>query len=984
MDLDSNPRNIDTSKGNYPYAENVRCGFTESEQGRGTIGSVENMLGALLINNPDVPNNGRYVCIGATQDRMNNYLYYYVCDTTGDQHGIYRYNYLLGTITKVYKNHSLGFSRQHPITSSDVINSTLYWSDNFGENKQLYVPDAILGKYDSGLFEFSALGRKQPSFPIICSEPTVDVPNFTDTQSFQFMYRYVYLNGQKSRWSVPSQLYHTGFDSVPVNRKGIDIKIQNLETGNASVWSKIVAYIDVAFRNSDTSAYYLYKRFPFPTVDGSVITDTFLNDKAYPAVSQSETVLNYDNIPRKSKTVVIASNRHISANNTYGYDDPEFTITDVANPQIASPSLNRDYLNTGGRYGLCLLFYDWLGRCNGAIPLDGTIFGASVNGEIPSRNGAFLPYGIRFTLKGVCPEWVSYYRVGITKMRNKGKFVDVFVNVISSTTEKLEFSANFVSPTPSTITWIYTGANTALGAVADRASIKAAHTDGSACTHVFSDMPLTYDASSGSGVYTLSKKGVDLDIFTGKNPLIELFSPIQSAALGEPFFEIPDTYSPSRDSNGILRYGADGNGQEKIILIGDGYGDTRYRKYTGNTTMPIGIEAMSANDKYYETWQHNIGRLWVVPPVKPSEYTDTKNIAFSDPFIPNGNASTQAISLAVNGLNSYNPSNQQQLPVELGDIQKLIQATDYQINGSVLLCITSTDTISYYLEKTLIYGQNGNPVLGISDQFMNKGNLLMGNGGTLNPESVKAYNGRAYWWDVLKGIMWRYAQDGLTPISHQYLAKAYCNAIGASAVKNRDNPLQLCPAAFDPYFDEYIVYLNDISNQESKILAFNETKNGFSTFYNFKPEWMETVNQYVCLFKNGQLYVQRMGQPNIVFGEKLKSKIAFVSNELPWENKKFMSISVEAQDQWVPKNIRTQYNTRSNNPITFCKKDEVQEKEWDFWYTIKRDASDRSNSPLDLRGKFLYGELELDDVDYLTRLYSVGTTQAFSHIVKTP
>jgi len=39
---------------------------------------------------------------------------------------------------------------------------------------------------------------------------------------------------------------------------------------------------------------------------------------------------------------------------------------------------------------------------------------------------------------------------------------------------------------------------------------------------------------------------------------------------------------------------------------------------------------------------------------------------------------------------------------------------------------------------------------------------------------------------------------------------------------------------------------------------------------------------------------------------------------------------------------------------------------------------------LDLRGKFLYGELELDDVGYLTRLYSVGTTQAFSHIVKTP
>lgn len=971
MDLDTELRFL--SKGNYPYAENVRIGYSEGR----AVGAAENMKGALLISNPDVAVGGRFQCIGATQDRMNNFLYYYICDKQGNQHGIYRYNYLTNNITKVYKNPSLAFSTLFKICSSDVILNTLFWTDNNQEIGQLYTPDAINGLYSGGILEYIRLGRKQPYIPIVCSTPTVNGIAFTDTMSFQFNYRYVYENGQKSRWSVPSLLYNTGYDPIQANpdRLGIQLTITNEELANAPLYSKIIAYVDIAFRNSDENPYRFYKRIKFPTVYNSVISDVFLNDKAYSAVDSSDIALNYDNLPLHSETVVVASNRHISANNTYGQNQPQFSVTNISNPPF-TPVLNTMYLNTGGNYGLCLLFYDWLGRCNGAIPLDGSVPGTAVNVAIPSRNGTYIPYGVGFNLGGICPPWVAYYRVGITKMRNKGAFFDGFVSVVSTSATQLVFSANLVTPTPLTTTWVFTDG--------DRASIKCADASGTACSTTFYDMPLSFDATTGR--YTITSKGAafPLDIFTG-TPLIEFFTPIQGAANDEFYYEIPVTYTPVTDVAGVRRYGVDFQGDQKSIIIGNGYGDTHYRKYTGNTTMTIGVENEAANDKYYQTWQHNIGRNWIAPTIVPQQYTDTKNIAFSDPFIPNANASTNALSLAVNGLNAYNPSNQNQLAVELGDIQKLIQATDYQVNGGVLLCITSTDAISYYLDKVQFIGTNGNRTFGVSDQFMNLGNLMQGNGGTLNPESAKAYLGRIYWWDVLKGVIWRYSTDGLTNLSQTYGTKAYCNSVGAASLKNRYDPSQVCPAFFDPYFMEYGVYLNDIKDPKSKILAFNEDKNGFSTFYTFQPEWTETVNQFVCSWKDGQLYVHRLGDvANEVYGTQLTSKVGFVFNDNQDENKSYKSVVVEAQDEWLPTLLRTQDNTTGDNPITLCMTGQAQIKEWDYWYAIQRAVPDVANGNVDIRGKYMYGELTLQQVDYLTRIYGIGEASIFSKPLKTP
>lgn len=968
MDMDSELRLLESDKGNYPVAYNCRVGFSE---GRG-IGAVENMLSALLIPNPDIDENDRYVAIGAGEDRMSSQMYFAVCDTKGTKHGLYRYNYLDGTIEKVYKDPSLNFSKDHIIHSWDFIGGTVYFTDDYNGIRQIIASDAIAGLYSSGIEDFISIERNQPFNPITCSTPTnTPLVGHTAKKSFQFIYRYVYKNGQKSRWSVPSNLYSSGYDSVL--HSGVALEIRSKELAAAQDFSKIIAFVDVGFRTSDSGSWFFYKRFSFPSAVNSFIADTFLNDKAYAQIANTELADLYDNIPLRSRTLVVAENRLILGGSTYGYETPVFNILSVTVNNI-TPVLDRMYLNTGGLYGVCLLFYDALGRCMGAVPLDGTTFGQSVSIAPPSRDGIYSPQEISFLLGGVCPEWVAYYRAGITLCRNKTKFVDAFVTVVSSTVDKLVFEATFVAPTPPSVVWIYTSQDLDNNLNADRAAIKARGPAGTTIGPGFGDLPLTFDAAAGAaGRYTISKVDTDLPIFGGgETPLIEFFSPkIQGAT--EFFFEIPDTYVPFV-KNGIRRYGDDFQ-EAKRISIGDGNGDTHYRRYSGNTTMTFGIEAMAANDLYYEEWQHNVGRGLVAPIDDPKQVSDYRNQSFSDVIITGTN---------VNGLNSFSAVNQNQIPVELGEIQRFVQATDFQINGSLLLCITSVDAISYYLNKVQFLGTNGARTFGLSDSFLNNGNLMMGNGGTLNPESVVAYAGRVYWWDVLKGIIWRYSNDGLTPISYQYGAKAHCNAIGAKSLKNRNDKAQICCAAFDPYFDEYCVYLNSVTDQaNSKILAFNESKNAFSSIYEFKPEWMSQINQYMVSFKDGQLYVHRMGQgTNVVYGEKLRSRIGVVFNPSPNDNKVFESIVVEAQDKWTPVVIRAEERTTGTTPNTSSLPSEADIKEGDYWFPIKRATPDRINGR-DIRGKYLYVELELDSsVNHLTRLYGVTAISEGSPITK--
>lgn len=952
MDMDTELRYLDTKKGDYPYAENVRIGYSE---GQGTF-AVENIKSSLLINNEWVGEQGRYEVIGSTEDRPNNFLYYYVCDKIGTRHAIFRYNYLTDTTQLVYGNPVLNFRVDKKIFSSDINSATgeLFFTDDFNGIRQINTADAIAGLYVNGLEEFISVERRQPYTPIACEQSSSDATDYTLSLSFQFIYRYVYNNDQLSCWGVPSLLFNTAYSAS--GQKAIKLTIASPELLFAQQYSKIVSFVDIGFRTSDTGSWYFYKRIPFPNTDG-ILTDVFYNDKAYAAISQEEITQQYDDVPIRSGSLILAQNRLITGNNTGGYNNPSIQV--IADSRIPlAPVLNKMYFNTGSNYGFCLLLFDSLGRTNGAIPLDGNGISPSVSLAVPSRNGPYIPYAKRFGLGGVVPDWVAYYRIGITKSLNKSKFLEAFVEVTSATTEKITFVVNpdFASPTPTSIGWVFTEG--------DRIALKASNTSGAAFSGTFGDLPLSFDQTTGT--YTVSKKDTDLPAATGVI-LVEFFSPLKQGET-QIYYEIPDTYVPVVATNGIRRYGVDYQGIYKDIVIGDGYGDTHYRKWDG-ATMTIGIEAMSSTEKYYEEWQHNIGRPWIAPIKPPRQVTDTKNMAFSFPLVQNTN---------INGLSSFSAFNKGQVPIEYGNIKKLVQATDFQINGSVLLVLTDTDAISYYLERQLFSATTGDQTVALAANFLNRGNLLQGGFGTINPESVVCYGGRVYWWDQKRGVICRYSNDGVTPISQQYKAKAFCGNFASGSIRNSGDYRQVFVSAYDPYFQEYLLLMNDVSSDDNKVIAYNEDKNGFSVFYGIQPEWMSTVNQHVAFFKDGQIYIGRKGLDyGTLMGKRLVPKVTSVFNFDKGTNKTFECVYLEAQDKWVPTYVRTQENTRTRTVETSNLPNDGKEQEWDFKYYLRREGGKLDGDKI--KGKYLLVDFELlDPPTYLTRLYATACNEEAS------
>jgi hypothetical protein len=376
----------------------------------------------------------------------------------------------------------------------------------------------------------------------------------------------------------------------------------------------------------------------------------------------------------------------------------------------------------------------------------------------------------------------------------------------------------------------------------------------------------------------------------------------------------------------------------------------------------VSIEAMHANDLYFENWQQNIGRPRIASESEEKQRKDSSLLMASDAYIQGSN---------INGLCSVNIFNQKQLPVAFGSISSIKIAADQKITGAIMLVITVYEVVAFYINKQQYTDTSGSTQLGISESFFGSYNLLQGSYGTSNPESVVVYAGRVYGWDIIKGVIWRYSQDGLTAISRVYGLKNFVGDIGKRITKNRTNPLQTAVASFDPFYEEYLLALKDIDTGQAIVISFNEAKNKFNATWSFTPDCIGYINQRLLSWKNGQLYVHWEGSRfNVIYKDTLKSKVGVVFNDLWQINKMLLSLKVQAEDKWTPVYITQHQTTDGKQQFTSSSPSDVIQREWDWISDVKKSNPDRINGST-IRGKTFYVEIELSHVDYLTSLFSV-------------
>lgn len=192
----------------------------------------------------------------------------------------------------------------------------------------------------------------------------------------------------------------------------------------------------------------------------------------------------------------------------------------------------------------------------------------------------------------------------------------------------------------------------------------------------------------------------------------------------------------------------------------------------------------------------------------------------------------------VNGTSSFDFGDEDLVGLENGQINKLALVSKQQREGTVLLCICEQESLSIYLGETQIVDNEGGQVVGSTQRVIGTIRGMAGGFGTKHPESVVVSEGRAWWWDVYAWRVVRYDSNGIRPISDIGM-KSYFYG-------RNEQPV----TGFDPFHQLFFIGFEG----DSTVLSFDENENGWRSFYDFFPDFIGKVNEFMVSFKGGIPY----------------------------------------------------------------------------------------------------------------------------------
>jgi hypothetical protein len=189
----------------------------------------------------------------------------------------------------------------------------------------------------------------------------------------------------------------------------------------------------------------------------------------------------------------------------------------------------------------------------------------------------------------------------------------------------------------------------------------------------------------------------------------EIYTPYQQQS-NEPFYEVGAKYLITNPKTSSRTYSVLAD-----AIRGDSY--LLQRAEGGNTYY---TEAMSLNDKFYQNWFDDSGRINLIDRI--GQKYEPNSIVYSNTFILGSN---------INGLCEFEALNEAFVPYECGQIQKLQVTSKVQNEqGSIMLAICQAQTASIYIGEVQLLGSSGNAFVAQSAGVIGTINVLKGNYGT--------------------------------------------------------------------------------------------------------------------------------------------------------------------------------------------------------------------------------------------------------------
>lgn len=345
------------SNGDYIDALNI----TKDAQGRGQDRVVSNILGNTLI--PYTLPEGTNKIIGFYPDKVRNRAYYFLWNSEGYSSILY-YSIDANTVVKVLESKTdsdgidiLNFDPSYKVLSVNIFyrddeGDILFFNDGYNPPRSMNVINAYGTSWKA---EYLLVAKAPPVMPpkvTYENDENITINNLRN-KLFQFSYRFVYDNNEKSVWSSKS--------IVPLPQQPTLTLTYDVATDNSriavvfSTGGDDVKAIELAFRettNGVTSDWYLIKSFDKNdmSIDNNTIhTFNFYNDSIYTQLDVIQTSQLQDWVPQRANAGELANgNVPLYAGILEGYDKTNMDL--AANVSVQ--------LEDGFYYDTCgLLFF---------------------------------------------------------------------------------------------------------------------------------------------------------------------------------------------------------------------------------------------------------------------------------------------------------------------------------------------------------------------------------------------------------------------------------------------------------------------------------------------------------------------------------------------------------------------------------------------------------------------------------------------------
>jgi hypothetical protein len=318
-------------EGDYYDALNIAV----SNNKDGKSGSITNMIASESLFNAAIGQNGSDVCLGIFSDTRNDVIYYFQYDASS-VHGIYKYDPYSDAWTAIIEDSALNFSATKPILTFGATEDYIFFTDGYNPPRVIdlnfnYSTPATL---DETYFNIAkVMPMYAPKVKSVSDRGYT--PDNVIGKFFQFKFRYVFTNNQRSTFSPISGISYSSDDFTQLKEleqreykyNAIDVTINGRNSND------MVESIEIAARQGNLGDFYIIDKVD---VDASWRSNgdlvyRFYNSGLYETIAIKESNQIFDDVPRTCKSLIFGHNRLFMANNLMGYDKPvpSYTITPI-------------------------------------------------------------------------------------------------------------------------------------------------------------------------------------------------------------------------------------------------------------------------------------------------------------------------------------------------------------------------------------------------------------------------------------------------------------------------------------------------------------------------------------------------------------------------------------------------------------------------------------------------------------------------------